>query len=50
MSANDEFLGASRRHSLQILRRRMVQKAKPNKKIYSRKNKKSRDIDSSFVS
>jgi hypothetical protein len=36
---NDTFNGLSERHVAQIIRRQMIQKVKPSKKVYSRKNK-----------
>jgi hypothetical protein len=35
----ENFNGLSERHVAQIIRRKMIQKLKPSKKVYSRKDK-----------
>lgn len=39
MKKEETINGLSKRHAAQIIRRKMIQKSVPNKKVYSRKNK-----------
>jgi len=38
MKEQDKIDGLNKRHVAQIIRRNMVQRVKPSKKVYSRKN------------
>ncbi len=45
METNNTLNGLSLRHVAQIVRRRMIQKAKPSGKVYNRKKYKSSNED-----